>query len=1075
VGTGLSNYNISYVNGTLTVNTKALTITANNRSKTYGDTVTFAGTEFTAVGLVNADTVTSVTLVSAGSGAGATVSGSPYAITPSAAVGTGLSNYNISYVNGSLTVNLKALTVTANNRSKTYGDTVTFAGTEFTAVGLVNADTVTSVTLVSAGSGAGATVSGSPYAITPSAAVGTGLSNYNISYVNGTLTVNTKALTITANNRSKTYGDTVTFAGTEFVATGLVNGDTVTSVTLTSSGTAAGAAVGTYNIVPSAAVGTGLSNYNISYVNGSLTVNLKALTVTANNRSKTYGDTVTFAGTEFTAVGLVNADTVTSVTLVSAGSGAGATVSGSPYAITPSAAVGTGLSNYNISYVNGTLTVNPKALDITANDLSKTVGDTLTFSGTEFSAPGLVNSDTVDGVTLTSSGAAAGAAVGTYDIVASAAIGTGLSNYNISYVNGSLTVNLRTLTITANDRSKTYGDTVTFAGTEFTIVGLIDGDTVTGVTLTSAGSGASATVGSYSIIPSAAVGNGLSNYNISYVNGNLTVNPKALTITANDRGKTYGDTLIFAGTEFVATGLVNGDTVTSVTLVSAGVAGGATVSGSPYAMTPGAAVGTGMANYNISYVDGTLTVVPKALTITANSRVKTYGDTLTFAGTEFSTSGLLNADTVTSVTLTSSGAAAGAQLGTYDIVPGAAVGVGLPNYTVTYFNGTVTVGPKALTITANDLGKTYGDTFAFDGTEFLAIGLVNPDTVTSITLTSTGAGATAAAGAHAIVPSVATGTGLSNYSISYVEGTLTVSPKVLTITANSQTKTYGDTAAFAGTEFTAAGLVNADAITGVTLSSTGAGATAPAGTHAVIPSAAVGTRLSNYDISYVGGTLTVNPKDLTIIASNRSKTYGDTVTFAGTEFTAVGLVNADTVTSVTLASSGTAADAVLGVYGIVPSAALGSGLGNYGISYIYGQLSIVKGIIVWAIDSSPEKPTYGDAVTFTASVTGTGATAATGTVTFKDGGVTLGSATLTDGSAVYTASTLSAGSHYITVTYDGGANFDGSASLAHICTVKAPAKVNLALLAEIIAAGGVAMLLLLVLILRRKRGRVQQA
>ena len=47
-------------------------------------------------------------------------------------------------------------------------------------------------------------------------------------------------------------------------------------------------------------MGTGLGNYTISYVNGSLTVNPAALTITANSTSKTYGQTVTFAGTEFT-------------------------------------------------------------------------------------------------------------------------------------------------------------------------------------------------------------------------------------------------------------------------------------------------------------------------------------------------------------------------------------------------------------------------------------------------------------------------------------------------------------------------------------------------------------------------------------------------------------------------------------------------------------------------------------------------------------------------------------------------------------------------------------------------------
>src|SRR6185369_10401181 len=98
-----------------------------------------------------------------------------------------------------------------------------------------------------------------------------------------------------------------------------------------------------YPIVPSAATGTGLSNYTISYVNGALTVTAKALTVTATARTKTYGQAVTFAGTEFTTSGLLAGDTVTSVTLTSSGAAATASAGGSPYTIVPSAATGTGL------------------------------------------------------------------------------------------------------------------------------------------------------------------------------------------------------------------------------------------------------------------------------------------------------------------------------------------------------------------------------------------------------------------------------------------------------------------------------------------------------------------------------------------------------------------------------------------------------------------------------------------------------------------------------------------------------------------------------------------------------------
>jgi sugar lactone lactonase YvrE len=98
----------------------------------------------------------------------------------------------------------------------------------------------------------------------------------------------------------------------------------------------------------------------------------------------------------------------------------------------------------------------------------------------------------------------------------------------------------------------------------------------------------------------------------------FTVNPAALTITADNATKTYGQTLAFAGTEFVAGGLVNSDTVTSVTLTSAGTAADALVASSPYAITASAAQGTGLDNYTFSYEPGVLTVQPATPVVTVS-------------------------------------------------------------------------------------------------------------------------------------------------------------------------------------------------------------------------------------------------------------------------------------------------------------------------------------------------------------------------------------------------------------------------------------------------------------------------
>ena len=169
----------------LTVLQAPLDITATNQSKTYGQNISFAGTEFLAGGLVNGDTVTSATIASAGAISNAPVSGSPYAITITNVLGdAGLTNYIITYTKGALAVNPAPLGITADSLSKTYGSNVVFAGTEFISTPLQNAESIARVMLVSAGAISNAPVSGSPYSITPTAlAVGSfSPGNYAITY-----------------------------------------------------------------------------------------------------------------------------------------------------------------------------------------------------------------------------------------------------------------------------------------------------------------------------------------------------------------------------------------------------------------------------------------------------------------------------------------------------------------------------------------------------------------------------------------------------------------------------------------------------------------------------------------------------------------------------------------------------------------------------------------------------------------------------------------------------------------------------------------------------------------------------
>lgn len=81
---------------------------------------------------------------------------------------------------------------------------------------------------------------------------------------------NVYPLTITANNQTICTGTISAFNNQSFTVSGLVNNDLVSSVKLTSPGAASSATAGTYTIIPSDAVGVGINNYKISYVNGEL-------------------------------------------------------------------------------------------------------------------------------------------------------------------------------------------------------------------------------------------------------------------------------------------------------------------------------------------------------------------------------------------------------------------------------------------------------------------------------------------------------------------------------------------------------------------------------------------------------------------------------------------------------------------------------------------------------------------------------------------------------------------------------------------------------------------------------------
>ena len=252
----------------VTVDKALLTVNADNKTVTYGDTTPDLTYEIT--GFVNDETASVVSgtpELSTSYTATTPVADSP--VTISATTGTlAAANYSFAFVDGAITINKAELTVTAGNKTVTYGDTTPILTYEIT--GFVNDETVSVVSgtpALSTSYTATTPVADSP--VTISAANGTlAAANYSFAFVAGAITINMAELTITADNKVKGVDAddpelTVTYSG--FVGDDNT-GNLAGTLTITR---AEGESVGDYTITAS---GLTSDNYTISYQTGTLTI-----------------------------------------------------------------------------------------------------------------------------------------------------------------------------------------------------------------------------------------------------------------------------------------------------------------------------------------------------------------------------------------------------------------------------------------------------------------------------------------------------------------------------------------------------------------------------------------------------------------------------------------------------------------------------------------------------------------------------------------------------------------------------------------------------------------------------------
>ena len=400
------------------------------------------------------------------------------------------------------------------------------------------------------------------------------------------------------------------------------------------------------------------------------------VTITADNLTMTYGDdvpTLTYKSEGDELKGTPKLSTTATKT--------------SPVGTYPITVKQGTVTNTQVTYVAGTLTITKAPLMVTANSYTIKQGEALPAFAASYN--GFKNNETEAVLTkkpTLKTTATSDSAPGTYDITAS---GAEASNYDIKYVAGKLTIaEAAPITVTVKSVSREYGEVN--PAFDYTV----EGGTLDGKPTISCTATAKSDVGTYDI--NIAKGT-VKNHNVTFVAGKMTITKAPLTIKAKSYSIKQGDVLPEFKAEYE--GFKNGES--DGVLTKQPVLTTSATSTSKPGTYDIVVSGAEAENYEISYVKGTLTIIEaEPVKVTAKSYTIEYGESI--PAFEYTSEGAA----LSGVPEIRCSATSASAAGTYDIV----VSKGsVSNFNDTYVNGTLTITKAPLTISVGEYTKQEGE------------------------------------------------------------------------------------------------------------------------------------------------------------------------------------------------------------------------------------------------------------------------------------------------------------------------------------------------------------------------------
>jgi len=246
---------------------------------------------------------------------------------------------------------------------------------------------------------------------------------------------------------------------------------------------------------------------------------------------------------------------------------------------------------------------------------------------------------------------------------------------------------------------------------------------------------------------------------------------------------------------------------------------------------------------------------------------------------------------------------------------------------------------KILFLQIDDVDKAYGNTnpvFTYSYVGGLQNGDLLNDIVLGYSFSAAGSNVLDEAGTTRTISGTVTAG--SGYTVQVINGTLTVVKAVLTVTADSDNRVYGD--ANPSLNITYSGFKNGDGeidLDNLSTASTAATILSDVGNYTITAS---GGNDDNYEFVYVDGNLEITKAVLTVTSQNATREYG--AADPTYNFVYSGFKNSDTQSMLDTQATGSSAATManVGTYAITGSGAVDN---NYSFNYVNsGNLSITK-------------------------------------------------------------------------------------------------------------------------------------